>query len=164
MLGGNLYRGPGYNCGFCERPGGVSPIYQNVSHQHNFCTTRMRMIMVVTIGTKKKMNLWWKRQRRYIYMGVAVHLLDTFLQNLDSDFHSIDIKWSFYICSLYSNAKWSSDRWINLCWPKYQTVEVLIIIGFFVFTDWLFMFGCNGESWGGDHHFEEVCRVVVLRA
>ena len=39
-----------------------------------------------------------------------------------------------------------------------QTVEVLIIIGFFVFTDWLFMFGCNGESWGGDHHFEEVCR------
>ena len=26
------------------------------------------------------------------------------------------------------------------------------------------MFGCNGESWGGDHHFEEVCRVAVLRA
>ena len=25
------------------------------------------------------------------------------------------------------------------------------------------MFGCNGESWGGDHHFEEVCRLVVLR-
>ena len=40
----------------------------------------------------------------------------------------------------------------------------MIIIGFFVFTDWLFMFGCNGESWGGDHHFEEVCRVAVLRA
>ena len=25
------------------------------------------------------------------------------------------------------------------------------------------MFGCNGESWGGDHHFEEVCRVDVSR-
>ena len=25
------------------------------------------------------------------------------------------------------------------------------------------MFGCNGESWGGDHHFEEVCRLAVLR-
>ena len=39
----------------------------------------------------------------------------------------------------------------------------MIIIGFFVFTDWLFMFDCIGESWGGDHHFEEVCRLVVLR-
>ena len=55
MLGGNLYRGPGYNCGFCERPGGVSPIYQNVSDQTQLLRNdddqwlEMMMIMMIVM-------------------------------------------------------------------------------------------------------------------
>ena len=45
----------GHNCGFCERPGGVSPIYQNVSDQTQLLRNdddqwlEMMMMMIVIV-------------------------------------------------------------------------------------------------------------------
>ena len=45
----------GHNCGFCERPGGVSPIYQNVSDQTQLLRNdddqwlEMMMMMMIVI-------------------------------------------------------------------------------------------------------------------